>query len=80
MPAPGEATVPSSVTPPGGVDPGPGASDPAGAGPIYDLGRHTLIVKPWDAEAKALAEPMARIDVNEVYSALEATLDSPAAS
>jgi ADP-heptose:LPS heptosyltransferase len=57
-----------------------GASDPAGAGPIYDLDRHTLIVKPWDAEAKTLAEPMARIDVNEVYSALEATLDGPAAS
>jgi ADP-heptose:LPS heptosyltransferase len=52
-----------------------GASDPAGAGPIYDLERHTLIVKPWDAEARKLAEPMARIDVDEVRAAVETTLD-----
>lgn len=55
-----------------------GASDPAGAGPIYDLDRHTLIVKSWDAAAKALAEPMARIGVDEVLAAVEAALERPA--
>ncbi|MEJ2480965.1 MAG: glycosyltransferase family 9 protein [Acidihalobacter sp.] len=52
-----------------------GASDPAGAGPIYDLERHTLIVRSWDAAAKALTDPMARIDVDEVRAAVETTLD-----
>lgn len=56
-----------------------GASDPAGAGPIYDLDRHTLIVKPWDSAAQALAEPMARIGVDEVLAAAEGMLDRPSA-
>lgn len=57
-----------------------GASDPAGAGPIYDLDLHTLIVKPWDDKAKTLSEPMARIGVDEVLRAVNIALDRTSAA
>lgn len=51
-----------------------GASDPAGAGPIYDLDRHRVLSAPWDRAARALPDPMARIGVDEVVYAVEAQL------
>lgn len=51
-----------------------GASDPAGAGPIYDLDRHTLIVKAKDGTYSSTL-PMARISVDEVLNAVEASLE-----
>lgn len=58
-----------------------GASDPAGAGPIYDLDRHSVLAAPWDASARALAAPMTRIGVNAVAAAVKTRLgEHPAAT
>lgn len=51
-----------------------GASNPSDTGPIYDLDRHIVIAKQWDAETRsalAAEEPMARIGVDEVLSSIE---------
>lgn len=57
-----------------------GASDPAGAGPLYDLDRHTVLTAPWDAAARTLPEPMSRIGVDAVAAAVLARLDLGAAT
>ena len=49
-----------------------GASSPADTGPTYDLERHLVIAKQWDAETRStVEEPMARIGVDEVLSSIE---------
>ncbi len=50
------------------------ATNPAGSGPYEQTQRHTVIAKPWNLSDQNLPQPMARITVEEVESAVKRLL------